>query len=45
MILYVLLSGLLPFQGVEDVDVLRLVESANVEYPHNKWKHVSTHAK
>jgi serine/threonine protein kinase len=45
VILYILLSGSLPFKGQQDLDVLRAVEKEQVEFPINKWKSVSSGAK
>ncbi len=45
VILYILLSGGLPFKGQDDLEVLRAVEKGEVEFPVNKWKSVSSGAK
>jgi hypothetical protein len=45
VILYILLSGTLPFKGKDDMDVLKAVENSEVEFPPNKWKNVSFAAK
>lgn len=45
VILYILLSGGLPFKGQEDLDVLKAVENGEVEFPVGRWRQVSFAAK
>lgn len=45
VIAYILLCGFAPFSGENDFDTLRLVESADLEFPSPEWDDISYTAK
>lgn len=45
VILYVLLSGELPFNGHSDVEIYDKIKKLEFGYPENKWDHISKEAK
>ena len=45
VILYVLLSGELPFNGTSDVEIYSKIEKFEFNFPEEKWGHISKEAK
>ena len=45
VILYLLLSGSLPFNSTNEADLLELVQSGTIEFPTSRWKGISEAAK
>ncbi len=45
VILYVLLSGELPFNGTNDVEIYSKIKKFEFKFPPNKWDHISKEAK
>ena len=45
IILYILLSGLPPFQGKNNKETFKLIEECNLKFDDHKWKKISEEAK
>eukprot|EP00177_Eucheuma_denticulatum_P005989 GFKZ01010926.1.p1 GENE.GFKZ01010926.1~~GFKZ01010926.1.p1 ORF type:complete len:424 (+),score=52.24 GFKZ01010926.1:560-1831(+) len=45
VVLYVMLSGRMPFYGKDDVQCLRMTANGDYSFPDREWKHVSEDAK
>lgn len=45
VVLYVMLSGRMPFYGKDDIQCLRMTATGEYSFPDREWKHVSEDAK